>query len=259
MRTAGDLMTAVMHTVDELMTVTACRELMIREHLRHVPVVDRSGVLVGLANDLELIQAERDGLGKRWVTEVCSTVERPLQRTDQALPALARMLVEHRPALVVTDAQTRPIGVFTEHDALELARVVLIPWETVGELAQTHQLLSVTRDVAAHRALSKMREHRVRHLLILDEGRLEGVLSHVDLVARDYLPVERLGAMNPHVVRRSTPLSHAIETMLDHRIGLLPVLDEDAQVVSVITRTDILRALARQLLHASSMPEADPG
>ena len=42
-------------------------------------------------------------------------------------------------------------------------------------------------------------------------------------------------------------LADAARKMVDNRIGGLPVLDDNGQVVGVLTETDLLRALISQL------------
>ena len=257
MRTVGDLMTRDLDTVAEFISIGACQEVMLANRYRHLPVVGDDGELVGLATDLEVLASAREGDYERWVTEVCRDVERPAHAHDSAISTLARMVAERRDAVVVVDGRNRPIGIFTDHDALELGRLVLKPWQTVGELAKPHALFAVRPGKPADEALAMMRRHRIRHLLIVQEGQLTGLISASDCVGRDSIPVDNLRPVSRWEVRTDTPLHAAIDTMIEHRIGILPVLNERGSVVSVLTRTDVLRALAKQLLDASIAPAAD--
>ena len=42
-------------------------------------------------------------------------------------------------------------------------------------------------------------------------------------------------------------LSEAVKQMIDNRIGGLPVLDNNGQIVGILTETDLLRVLIDQL------------
>jgi CBS domain-containing protein len=46
---------------------------------------------------------------------------------------------------------------------------------------------------------------------------------------------------DPITVKPETPLSTAITEMLNRRINCLPVIDAEAQVVGILTSTDLLR------------------
>jgi len=99
-----------------------------------------------------------------------------------------------------------------------------------------------------------MRKHHVRHLPVLNGGRIEGVLSE-----RDLLLLETVPGVNPTVVHvdeamvedvftvgPETPVAEAIETMIDRKLGSAIVSDGD-HVLGVFTTVDALRALHRLL------------
>lgn len=99
---------------------------------------------------------------------------------------------------------------------------------------------------------------RIRHLPVLDEGRLVGVVSQRDLLAsslskllegdaarqRSFLrTVEVTQVMNapPIAVSPETTTEEAARLMLRHRIGCLPVLEPDGTPIGLLTETDLLR------------------
>jgi len=108
--------------------------------------------------------------------------------------------------------------------------------------------------IAANRSLSAaaevMREHHVRHLPVLDGGRIVGVVSE-----RDILLVESLRGVSPtdvaveeamvqdvFTVPPDAPVGEVIETMMERKIGSA-VVSDGARVVGVFTTIDALRAL----------------
>jgi CBS domain-containing protein len=99
---------------------------------------------------------------------------------------------------------------------------------------------------------------QIRHLPVLDEGRLVGVVSQRDLLAsslsrlleddagrqRRFLRTVRVTeVMNcePITVSPETTTEEAARLMLRHRIGCLPVLDPTGTPVGLLTETDLLR------------------
>jgi len=85
-------------------------------------------------------------------------------------------------ALAIVDEEGRPIGIITERDVIRaVARRAL--GAKVVEAGTTSNLLTASPEDDEYEVLKKMRERRVRHLLVVDkEGRLVGVLSIRDFI-----------------------------------------------------------------------------
>src|SRR5512133_1509755 len=99
-----------------------------------------------------------------------------------------------------------------------------------------------------------MREKGIRHLPVLDAGRLVGVITDRDLrLATSSLapsplppatPVSAVMSHPPVTVDGSDPVEDAARTMRERKIGCLPVVD-DGRLVGIITGLDLLDALMR--------------
>jgi CBS domain-containing protein len=104
----------------------------------------------------------------------------------------------------------------------------------------------------------KMRGGRFRRLPVVDEaGNLVGIVSDGDLRAHvGYLPTTRVTAAmaeNVITIPADAPIGVAAGLMRWHKIGGLPVVDDDGRVVGIITESDLLLAFAE------SSPMADAG
>ena len=86
-------------------------------------------------------------------------------------------------------------------------------------------------------------EQAVRHLLVLSDGRLLGIISDRDLRKSDAATAAELMTENPLVVQDDTPLENAITYMMHARISCLPVVAEGRRVVGVLTTVDIMLAM----------------
>jgi len=108
---------------------------------------------------------------------------------DATAAEAARAMTDHRVgAVVVTlpDAPDGLIGIFTERDLVE--RVVAPgrqPHETPLTEVMTHRPLEITPQTSAREALRLMKEHHLRHLPVVRDGAVIGVVS-----VRDFLPSE---------------------------------------------------------------------
>ncbi len=89
-------------------------------------------------------------------------------------------------ALVVLDGQS-VVGIFTERDLMR--RVVVLerdPATVIVSAVMTGQVYCCSSDTSTDELRNLMREKRIRHVPVVDDGRLVGMLSIGDLnVARD--------------------------------------------------------------------------
>ena len=60
----------------------------------------------------------------------------------------------------------------------------------------------------------------------------------------------------PIVARTYTPLQTAAQLVIDHRIGCLPILDDDGRLDGILTERDLLEALVT-VLWAESLGDRD--
>jgi CBS domain-containing protein len=96
--------------------------------------------------------------------------------------ALELMAAKNCGAVLVLDAQEL-VGIFTERD---YARKVVLKGKTsrtstVGELMTT-DVLYVGPDDTIENCMALMTQHRTRHLPVMDNGRLTGLVSIGDIV-----------------------------------------------------------------------------
>jgi acetoin utilization protein AcuB len=100
-------------------------------------------------------------------------------------------------------------------------------------------------------AYGLMKEKRIRHLPVLDEGEeIVGILSMRDFqfgLDLSKLKVEHLMVVPVAHVFQDTSLKEAILLMLSKKISSLLVLDENDYAVGIMTTDDILLQLANQL------------
>lgn len=130
----------------------------------------------------------------------------------------------------------------------------------VGDV-MTKEVVSVSPSTMLLDAALLMRASALRHLPVIEEGRLVGILTERDvqrcapsrlipITEESYnavfaeTTVARVMTREPKTVSRKTPLREAIAVMQQARYGCLPVVDNEA-VVGILTRGDLIDALQR--------------
>jgi acetoin utilization protein AcuB len=123
----------------------------------------------------------------------------------------------------------------------------------------TRKVFTIGPDDPISDAVSLMKEKGIKHVPVLKNGRVKGIVSDRDI--KEYCPskattldiyelhyllakIKVKDVMKTKVVTTppDTPVEEAAMSMLDNDIGCLPVLDE-AELVGIISDKDIYRAL----------------
>jgi len=139
---------------------------------------------------------QRDPLERRLAGEQ-QTFARPLRSLVQRAPvtcdaqrtlaqAAALMRAERVGSIVVLDAQARPVGIVTSHD---MVRVTAEDGRHKRlEEIMTRDPVALPSHALAYEAAILMTSRGIQHILVMDEGRLAGIVSERDLFA-----LQRLG------------------------------------------------------------------
>ena len=120
----------------------------------------------------------------------------------------------------------------------------------VGAL-MTAQPFTIGRRESLETAHRLMRAHRIRHLPVLEQGELIGIVTQRDLyfletirgVDREDDIVEDAMTTDTYAVAPDTPIGAVAKNMARHRYGCAVVL-ERGKVVGIFTVTDALRLVA---------------
>ena len=131
--------------------------------------------------------------------------------------------------------------------------------DTTVKTLMTTEVSTLERNDTLDVADGLMTLERIRHLPVLDEGRVVGVVSQRDLfrsalaVALGYgenaqkkllrtIRVKEVMHEPAITVSPEIAAKEAIRLMLEHKIGCLPVV-EGHTLVGIVTETDILRSV----------------
>jgi CBS domain-containing protein len=137
---------------------------------------------------------------------------------------------------------------------------------TVGE-AMTNQLVTLEVDTPADVALRRLEQARVSGAPVVDRERVVGVVTVRDLLGpasadpsaqtsgpfhrhEHHLAPCRVGDLmtaEPVTARADWPLAQAVEAMDQAGVNRVPVVDPQGRPTGILTRDDVLHALARRI------------
>jgi len=115
--------------------------------------------------------------------------------------------------------------------------------------------ISVEIDASAGTAEDLMIDHEVRHLVVMDSGKLVGAISDRDLAftsnsdhdsLRDRIRVRDICSFDVYVVDHTETLDQVVGQMAERHIGSAVVRDGE-RVAGIFTATDACRCLAALL------------
>jgi CBS domain-containing protein/PII-like signaling protein len=186
-------------------------------------------------------------------------------------------------SLPIVDQEQRLLGIITSGDLLRKAGLIsrlplqetLAPEDIQAQWAEmrhkslvaadimTRQVITVRFDESVRTAVTRMAEHELKRLPVIDDrGRLVGLVSRVDVLrAIEYhQPLRAVEPVTPHsghsvadlmhtdvpTVRPDTPLEQVIETLEKNQRRRAIVTDEEGHVLGIITDGDLLRRSGRE-------------
>jgi len=126
----------------------------------------------------------------------------------------------------------------------------------VGE-RMSHPVITIRPDLPIIDALNLMKREKIRRAPVVRKGVLIGIVSDKDLLNASPSPatslsiwemnhllskvtVDEIMSKGVLTVTEDTPIEEAARTMVDNKIGGLPVL-RDGKIVGIITETDLFK------------------
>jgi len=221
-KTVADVMTQPAVTVGPRTSLADAAHLMVMRRLKRLPVVDASGVLLGIVSRADLLRTRAEAYPLPWIdtTPRMGRTIGDVMRTD--IPVVGRMapLAEVLDAVVstrlnralVVDDERRVVGVVTDAEML-------------GRLSPED-----------HPSIVRILMSRLPFVHVSQEEK-ENLAHALGMTA------EELMDRNVPTVPTDMPLGEAIEIMLRDRRKLLPVVDSAGRLVGAADRADLLRTL----------------
>ena len=106
-----------------------------------------------------------------------------ISKDQSVMQALILMSEENIGAIIIVDNNDFPIGIFSERD---YARKIVLKGksskDTLLDEVMTKELITVTRDYKIDQCMEIMNEKRIRHLPVLENKKIVGIISIGDVL-----------------------------------------------------------------------------
>jgi CBS domain-containing membrane protein len=145
--------------------------------------------------------------------------------------------------------------------------------ETVAEL-MTKKVVTIGENDSLAQLEHGMQRFHFRHLPVVADGRLLGLVSHRDILhaSASFLsdeaehqnarilqqPASAIMQREVVTIRPHEPLLAAARLMWEAKLGCLPVTDDDNRLLGILTEADFIK-LAIQMLGDGTMPPPPSG
>lgn len=127
----------------------------------------------------------------------------------------------------------------------------------------SRDVITVGPTTTVSKARHLMNAYKVRRLPVVHQNQLVGIVTLGDLRAAEpsdatslsvwevnyllsQLTVQKIMTQNPVTISPFATIGQAAWMMLEYKIGGLPVVDNDRQVVGIITESDIFRLVVQE-------------
>lgn len=291
--TAGEIIVEELPAITINDTVEHARKEMLRRKTDYLLVIDEKGEVVGVVSKWNMLKALglkgplwRRRVRDRYFIDYIMTKNLPRVTIRDPLEIVAlRMVSSEAEVVSVVDDNGEVIGYITKDDVVRAASNIMYDLRAEnlifpGKTASVHPFHSL------YHVVNKMKMLYLDALTVYDGSRVVGVVSanRLPFIALEdsvtgirsrrllwvrklvkgaarkgrYVKITPLLAMDVMVPYRKhiapdTAVKAAIEMMFKERLNGIPVLSEDRQIVSVISKNDILRELARRALRAAKI------
>ncbi len=220
----SEVMTRDVETVAPDAILGQAAKVMVEKHLKRLPVVDGDGKLVGILGRLDVLNTiaavqlpqwhpEAHPVGRQATVAEVMTRDVPAVHESATIEQIFDLLVSssHK-RVVVVDDKRHVAGIIADSDLL--SKVSRESWPDVMKILVS----KVSSGLIGEEARKHLQKLRAR--------------SAKDLMNRDVI-----------TVREKMPVASALALSAEKRVKRLPVVDAEGELVGIVGRTEMMRAL----------------
>lgn len=220
----SEVMTRQVVTITPDAILARAARLMVEKHLKRLPVVDSDGKLVGILGRLDILNTiaavhlpqwhpEAHPVGEQATVAEVMTREVPTVHDSAIVEEIFELLVSssHK-RVVVVDDKRKVVGIIADSDLI--SRVSRESWPGIMEVLISKVPIG-TVSSEARRHIQKLRARSAK-----------------EFMTRDVI-----------TVRDKMPVASALALSAEKRVKRLPVVNAEGELVGIVGRTEMMRAL----------------
>lgn len=277
MDTAQDVMTKKVITCKPSDTILEARDIIIKHRISRVVVIDTKNRPVGIITQKDIVNflfADKSSRSLEEIPaeEVMNKKLVTLTPTTHISQIATTMVKKKISSLIVVDEKNELKGIITKADIVMY--LASLPTGIYGlRDFITLNPITVRRSDSIFKAAALMDKNKVSRVVVIsNENKSIGIITLADLVMTSplvkpervstkgnaiivkgfitlpvmvhLLTVGDIMTGNPIIINKDSDLTDAAKLMTRHRISGLPVTDNNGELVGIITRTDLTRAVA---------------
>ena len=252
-------------TIDKDQLVSFVIDLMRKNRVSRLPVMDGHN-LVGIVTEKDIVNrlsSTRDGglssSGLR-VSSIMTSDPRTISSDADSREAAKEMIMHKISGLPVVGSEGKLIGMITKTGLMRLCLSVQKIY--VGQV-MTRNVYSTSPNARLVNAARLLLEKDLSILPVVDEGRLEGVITyglialalsavrektdgkHIDKQIRE-ITVSSAMRPSPPICRPDSKIKEGTKLMLEERMKGLPVLDYKERITGILSKTNLTQLICNQ-------------
>jgi CBS domain-containing protein len=259
-------------TLEQNMTLLNARNTMIKYNISRIVVV-KDRIPVGILTEKDIAkflysEVPSRRLDEIMVKEIMSKDLVTVEEDSDSRKCAKLMLEKGISSLIVVDRSKNLKGILTKTDLLYAYIENFAGEHLIGEF-MTKRVLTVAPDEALHMAVLLMSSHKVSRIVVVRNDHLpvsavvfgtgtfgNYLSSREDLVEQRkkqaFIPsgmkaifiASDVMTPNPITISEESDIADAGYIMLRNRISGLPVVDSSRTLKGIVTKTDVVKALA---------------
>jgi CBS domain-containing protein len=215
-----EVMSKNLVTVNEKADLTLCAKLMIDNKISSIIVTDDRGTLKGIFTKSDLVEGYGKYYSQKAIVEGYMSKKVLTVRPDEPLHMVLLLMTRGKVSRVVVTRDEKPIGIITGRDLLPVSTLFgpsLFGDEALGSAQAAEEIVT--------------NPQRKEQIFIPS-----GIRTY--FLARDVMKYD------PLTISQDSDLADAAQIMAMNRISGLPVVDSSGNLVGIITKTDIVKAIS---------------
>mgnify|MGYP005624555375 CR=1 FL=1 len=276
----SDVMTPQVVVISPKDTLARARNLMLHHDISRLVVVDETLKPIGILTETNIAMKVWEESGGR----IARTIDEILVEEVMSSPVItigprtylknaARIMVKRKiSGLPVTDSSGRLLGIVTKTDLTRAYALYYSGYFKVSDIMST-PVVTVNPAHTIYRVGRLMKEHGISRVVVVDGKVPIGVITKTDLtfitltthprrlkfvkaiasegkvsrVVKIFrIPiVADMMTSNPITILEDEDSAKAAEIMIRNGISGLPVVNSDGELTGIITKTDIVKAMAK--------------